>query len=106
MRIELIQSNEKIENSLGLHNWMTHENLKVIARDYANTQESYDGISNLSAMLDKVTKSMETYRSELRAIEDRMKLLSTVMEYSKANDKESIFCEHESDIWTFETINL
>ncbi len=32
-RSELIESNAKIENSPGLHNWMTRENLKLIARD-------------------------------------------------------------------------
>lgn len=121
VRNELIQSNAKIESSPGLHNWMTRENLKVIARDYANIQESYNGIANLSAMLDEVTESMETHRSELRDIEDRMKFLSTMIEYSnthrelkstymkyhKANEKEKelLLREHESDILLFESIN-
>ena len=62
---------------------MTRENLKVISRDFAKVQENYDGIGNLSTMLDKATEAMETHRSELRAVEDRMKHLSTLMEYSK-----------------------
>lgn len=120
-RSELIESNARIENSPGLHNWMTRENLKLIARDYANVQENYEGIGNLSSMLDEVTESMETHRRELRAIEDRMKHLSTMMEYSKTyrelksvymkyhkakdKDKEALHREHESDILLFESIN-
>lgn len=120
-RSELIESNERINSSPGLHNWMTRENLKLIARDYANLQENYDGIGNLSAILDEATESMETHRSELRAIEDRMKHLSTMMEYSKTyraikpiymkyhnakdKDKEALHREHESDILLFESIN-
>ena len=120
-RSELIESNARIESSPGLHNWMTRENLKVIARDYANLQENYDGIENLSSMLDEVTESMETHRSELCAIEDRMKYVSTMMEYSKTyrelkpvymkyhkakdKDKEALHRAHESDILLFESIN-
>lgn len=100
---------------------MTRENLKLIARDYANVQENYDGIGNLSSMLDEATESMETHRRELRAIEERMKHLSTMMEYSKTHrelkpvymkyhkakdkDKEALHREHESDILLFESIN-
>ena len=120
-RSELIESNSRIESSLGLHNWMTCENLKLIARDYANVQENYNGIGNLSSMLDEVIESMEIHRRELRAIEDRMKHLSTMMEYSKTyrelkstymkyhkakdKDKEALHREHESDILLFESIN-
>ncbi len=72
-------------------------------------------------MLDEVTKSMETHCSKLRAIEDRMKHLSTMMEYSKTHrelrpiylkyhkaknkDKEALHREHESDILLFESTN-
>lgn len=120
-RSELIESNAKIESSPGLHNWMTRENLKVIARDFAKVQENYEGMGNLSAMLDEATEAMETHRSELRAVGDRMKHLSTLMEYSKTyrelkptymeyhrakdKDKESLHRQHESDILLFESIN-
>lgn len=78
-------------------------------------------MGNLSAMLDDATEAMETYRSELRSVEDRMKHLSTLMEYSKTyrelkpiymayhkandKDKESLHRRHESDILLFESIN-
>lgn len=120
-RNELIESNAKIESSPGLHNWMIRENLKVIARDFAKVQENYEGIANLSVILDEAMEAMETHRSELRAIEDRMKHLSTLMEYSKTyrelkpaymeyhkakdKDKESLHRQHESDILLFESIN-
>ena len=120
-RSELIESNTKIESSLGLHNWMTRVNLKVIARYFAKVQENYEGLGNLSAMLDEATETMETHRSELRAVEDRMKHLSTLMEYSKTyrelkpiymayhkakdKDKEALHRQQESDILLFESIN-
>ena len=71
-------------------------------------------------MLDEATEAMEAQRSELRAVEDRMKYLSTLMEYSKTyrelkpiymayhkakdKNKESLHRQHESDILLFESM--